>query len=104
MTTNNAPGDVKDAGLAEQGVKLVEGAAREMPVLKQIRERFRKERPLEGIRISGCLHITTETANLALTLRDGGATVVMCASNPLSTQDPVASALTEKSGVPTYAI
>ena len=104
MTTNNAPGDVKDAGLAEQGVKLVEWAAREMPVLKQIRERFRKERPLEGIRISGCLHITTETANLALTLRDGGATVVMCASNPLSTQDPVASALTEKYGIPTYAI
>ena len=104
MTTNNAPGDVKDAGLAEQGVKLVEWAAREMPVLKQIRERFRKERPLEGIRISGCLHITTETANLALTLRDGGATVVMCASNPLSTQNPVASALTEKYGIPTYAI
>jgi len=104
LTTNNAPGDVKDAGLAEQGVKLVEWAAREMPVLKQIRERFRKERPLEGIRISGCLHITTETANLALTLRDGGATVVMCASNPLSTQDPVASALTEKYGIPTYAI
>jgi adenosylhomocysteinase len=104
LTTNNTPGDVKDASLAEQGVKLVEWAAREMPVLKQIRERFRKERPLEGIRISGCLHITTETANLALTLRDGGATVVMCASNPLSTQDPVASALTEKYGIPTYAI
>ena len=104
MTTNNAPGDVKDAGLAEKGIKLVEWAAREMPVLKQIRERFRKERPLEGIRISGCLHITTETANLALTLRDGGATVVMCASNPLSTQDPVAAALTEKYGIPTYAI
>ena len=104
MTTNNAPGDVKDTGLAEQGVKLVEWAAREMPVLKQIRERFRKERPLEGIRISGCLHITTETANLALTLKDGGATVVMCASNPLSTQDPVAAALTEKYGISTYAI
>lgn len=104
MTTNSAPGDVKDTGLAEQGVKLVEWAAREMPVLKQIRERFRKERPLEGVRISGCLHITTETANLALTLKDGGATVVMCASNPLSTQDPVAAALTEKYGIPTYAI
>ena len=104
MTTNNAPGDVKDTGLAEQGVKLVEWAAREMPVLKQIRERFRKERPLEGIRISGCLHITTETAYLALTLKDGGATVVMCASNPLSTQDPVAAALTEKYGISTYAI
>ena len=104
MTTNNAPGDVKDTGLAEQGVKLVEWAAREMPVLKLIRERFRKERPLEGVRISGCLHITTETAYLALTLKDGGATVVMCASNPLSTQDPVAAALTEKYGISTYAI
>ena len=104
MTTNNTPGDIKDAGLAGQGVQLVEWATREMPVLKLIRERFRKERPLDGIRISGCLHITTETANLALTLRDGGATIVMCASNPLSTQDPVAAALTETYGIPTYAI
>ena len=104
MTVNSTPGDVKDVAGAEQGTLRVEWAAREMPVLKLIRERFLRERPLEGLRVSGCLHITTETANLALTLRDGGAAVALCASNPLSTQDDVAAALVSIYGIPTYAI
>ena len=104
MTVNSTPGDVKDVALAEQGTLRIEWAAREMPVLKLIRERFLRERPLEGVRVSGCLHITTETANLALTLRDGGAAVVMCASNPLSTQDDAAAAMVGLYGIPTYAI
>jgi len=87
--------DIKDPALAEGGKHRIEWAYREMPVIKLIRERFAKEKPLKGIRISGCLHITTETANLALTLKEGGADVVLCASNPLSTQDDVASALVE---------
>ena len=74
--------DVKDIGLAEAGRKRIEWAAREMPVVAQLTERFKKEKPLQGIRISGCLHITTETANLALGLQAGGADCVMCASNP----------------------
>jgi len=95
--------DVKDLSLASAGRKRIEWASREMPVLKLIRQRFATERPLEGIRISACLHITTETANLALTLKEGGADVVLCASNPLSTQDDVAAALVEY-GIPTNAI
>jgi adenosylhomocysteinase len=75
-----------------------------MPVLRQIKERFTKEKPLEGLRIAGCLHVTSETANLAITLRDGGADVFLCASNPLSTQDDVAAALVSEYGIPTYAI
>ncbi len=104
MKVKNIPGDIKDAALAEQGEQRIEWAAREMRVLKLIRQRFHKERPLEGVRISGCLHITTETANLALTLKDGGAAVVLCASNPLSTQDDAAAALVTVYGIPTYAI
>ncbi len=104
MKVKNTPGDVKDLALAKQGEQRIEWAAREMRVLKLIRQRFHKERPLEGVRISGCLHITTETANLALTLKDGGAAVVLCASNPLSTQDDVAAALVAIHGIPTYAI
>ena len=104
MTVQKTPGDVKDLALAHQGVDRIEWAAREMPVLRLIRERFSKERPLEGLRISGCLHVTTETANLALALRDGGAQVAMCASNPLSTQDDVAAALVEVYGIPTFSI
>ncbi len=104
MTVENTPGDVKDVAGAEKGTLRIEWAAREMPVLKLIRERFLRERPLEGLRISGCLHITTETANLALTLRDGGATVTLCASNPLSTQDDVAAALVSIHGISTYSI
>ena len=96
--------DVKDRGLAAKGVLRIEWAEREMPVLRQIRERFAKERPLEGIRIGACLHVTTETANLMRTLQAGGADVVLCASNPLSTQDDVAAALVVEYGIPTYAI
>ena len=95
--------DVKDPSLAEAGRLRIEWASREMPVVRQIRERFAKEKPLQGIRISGCLHITTETANLALALKEGGADTILCASNPLSTQDDVAAALVEY-GIPTNAI
>ncbi len=95
--------DVKDLSLAAGGRQRIEWAAREMPVVKTIRERFEKEKPLKGIRVSGCLHITTETANLGLALQAGGAEVMLCASNPLSTQDDVAAALVEF-GIPTNAI
>jgi adenosylhomocysteinase len=95
--------DIKDASLAGGGKLRIEWAYLEMPVIKLIRERFAKEKPLKGIRVSGCLHITTETANLALTLKEGGADVVLCASNPLSTQDDVAAALVDY-GIPVNAI
>ena len=95
--------DVRDLTLAEAGRRRIEWASREMPVLKLVRERFATEKPLAGIRISACLHITTETANLALALQAGGAQLVMCASNPLSTQDDAAAALVEY-GIPTNAI
>ena len=95
--------EIKDPSLAQAGRLRIEWAYREMPVVKLIRERFSKERPLTDIRISACLHVTTETANLALTLREGGADVILCASNPLSTQDDVAAALVEY-GIPTNAI
>ena len=97
------PGDVTDLNLADEGVRLIDWAAREMPVLRLVRERFDKEKPLQGIRMSGCLHITTETANLAITLQAGGADLTLCASNPLSTQDPVAAALVREYGIPTFA-
>ncbi len=96
--------DVKDIGLAEKGKDRIEWAQQFMPVLQQIRERFRREQPLQGVRISACLHVTTETANLAVTLRDGGAQAVVCASNPLSTQDDVSAALVKEYGIPTFAI
>ena len=95
--------DVKDLSLASAGRQRIEWASREMPVVRLISERFAKEKPLKGIRISGCLHITTETANLALALKEGGADTILCASNPLSTQDDVAAALVEY-GIPTNAI
>jgi len=95
--------DIKDPSLAQAGRQRIEFAAREMPVVKLIMERLAKEKPFAGIRISGCLHITTETANLALALKEGGADVILCASNPLSTQDDVAVALVEY-GIPTNAI
>ncbi|HIC94456.1 MAG TPA: adenosylhomocysteinase [Anaerolineae bacterium] len=95
--------DVKDLSLAARGGERVEWAAREMPVLRLIRERFEKERPLEGLRLAGCLHITSETANLARTLVAGGAELVLCASNPLSTQDEVAAWLVAELGVPVFA-
>ncbi len=96
--------DVKDPKLAEGGRLRIEWAEREMPVLRLIRERFAKERPLAGVRISACLHVTTETANLMRTLQAGGADVVLTASNPLSTQDDVAAALVNVFEIPTYAI
>jgi adenosylhomocysteinase len=96
--------DVKDIELAPAGQDLIDWAAREMPVVLTIRERFERERPLEGIRVSACLHVTSETANLMITLRAGGADVVLCASNPLSTQDAVAAALTRTHGVRTFAV
>ncbi len=97
-------GDVKDMGLAPRGKARIEWAEREMPVLRLIRERFAQTQPLKGIRISACLHVTTETANLAITLKAGGADLVLCASNPLSTQDDVAAALIAYHQIPTYAI
>ncbi len=95
--------DIKDPSLAEAGKQRIEWASQQMPVVKLIRERFAKEKPLKGLRISACLHITTETANLALALKEGGANLVLCASNPLSTQDDVAAALVEF-GIATNAI
>jgi adenosylhomocysteinase len=96
--------DVKDINLAKKGALRIEWAAKEMPVLRSIRERFAKEKPLKGLRLAACLHVTTETANLAETLKAGGAQVHICASNPLSTQDDVASSLAKNSGIPTFAI
>jgi len=96
--------DVSDVGLAPDGAKKIEWADRQMPVLAGIRDRFAAERPLEGWRISACLHVTSETANLVRTLAAGGADVVLCSSNPLSTQDDVAASLVVDHGIPTYAI
>lgn len=96
--------DIKDGKLAEGGRRRIDWAEREMPVLRLIRERFAKERPLNGIRMSACLHVTTETANLAQTLHLGGADLVLTASNPLSTQDDVAAALVNIYEIPTFAI
>lgn len=96
--------DIKDIKLAEGGRRKIEWAEREMPVLRLIRERFAKERPLSGLRISACLHVTTETANLMQTLHSGGADVVLTASNPLSTQDDVAASLVTHFEIPVYAI
>src|SRR5512138_288652 len=96
--------DVKDPKLADGGRLKIEWAEREMPVLRLIRERFEKDHPLDGVRMSACLHVTTETANLMRTLQAGGADVVLTASNPLSTQDDVAAALVAHYEIPVYAI
>ncbi|MCL4290887.1 MAG: adenosylhomocysteinase [Thermoleophilia bacterium] len=104
MATRAERHDVRDLALAPGGVLRVEWAEREMPVLRAIRERFARERPLQGYRLTACLHVTTETANLLRTLKAGGADVVCCASNPLSTQDDVAAALVAEYGVPVFAI
>jgi adenosylhomocysteinase len=96
--------DVKDLGLAPEGIRRIAWADRQMPVLAAIRERFEAEQPLSGYRISACLHVTTETANLARTLKAGGADVVLCASNPLSTQDDVAAALVDEFDISVFAI
>ena len=103
MTTETSA-HIKDGSLAADGIRRIRWAEREMPVLRQIRERFAKEKPLTGLRIAACLHVTTETANLMLTLQDGGAEAAICASNPLSTQDDVAAALAREYGIPTFAI
>jgi len=97
-------GDVKDIGLADAGKRKIEWAAGQMPVLEIIRRRLAKEQPLKGLRVSACLHVTSETANLMITLRDAGAEAVLCASNPLSTQDEVAASLNRDFHIPTYAI
>jgi adenosylhomocysteinase len=95
--------DIKDPSLVDEGKLRIEWAGKEMPVIKLIKQRFAKEKPLQGIRVSACLHITTETANLAMALKEGGADLVLCASNPLSTQDDVAAALVDY-GIPVNAI
>jgi adenosylhomocysteinase len=97
-------GDVRDLGLADRGKRKIEWSNQQMPVLQLIRKRFIKEKPLKDVRLSACLHVTSETANLAITLRDGGAEVTLCASNPLSTQDEVAASLIKDYSIPTYAI
>jgi adenosylhomocysteinase len=97
-------GDVKDIRLADAGKRKIEWAAQQMPVLEHIRKRFIKEQPLKGLRISACLHVTSETANLMITLRDAGGDAVLCASNPLSTQDEVAASLNRDFNIPTFAI
>ena len=96
--------DVKDLSLARKGKLRIEWAAHEMPVLRSITERFRKERPLRGIRVAACLHVTTETASLMETLKAGGAEIALCASNPLSTQDDAAASLVKNSGISVFAI
>ncbi|HYL92244.1 MAG TPA: adenosylhomocysteinase, partial [Alphaproteobacteria bacterium] len=98
------PHDVKSMGLADLGKRRIEWANQSMPVLQSIRKDFIKRQPLKGMRISACLHVTTETANLAITLRDGGANVVVCASNPLSTQDDVAASLVRDYNISCFAI
>jgi adenosylhomocysteinase len=104
VTTTTTPRhDVVDIGLADVGSRRVEWAGREMPVLAGIRARLAKERPFAGLRIAACLHVTTETANLAIALRDAGASVALCASNPLSTQDDAAAALVANEGIAVYA-
>src|SRR5450759_1670682 len=104
--TEGAPvkAHVKDLGLAERGRRRIEWAEAEMPVLRQIRERFERDQPLKGVRLSACLHVTAETANLMRTLKAGGAELALCASNPLSTQDDVAASLVQDFGISTFAI
>ena len=96
--------DVKDLALGPAGKLKIEWAEQFMPVLRQVRERFTKEQPLKGVRLGACLHVTTETAVLMITLKAGGAQVALCASNPLSTQDDVAAALVEEYEIATFAI
>ena len=104
MYTASVRYDIKDKKLAKEGARLIEWAARDMPVLLQIRERFRKEKPLKGLRVGACLHVTVETANLMITLKEGGAEVALCASNPLSSQDEAAAGLVGQHDIPVYAI
>src|SRR5512138_758658 len=101
---SNVKCDVKDLSLAPKGKLRIEWADNQMPVLKMIRKRFAKEKPLAGKKLSCCLHVTTETANLMRTLKEGGADIALCASNPLSTQDDVAASLVMDYGIPVFAI
>src|SRR5436190_2627885 len=103
-TKTKATNDIKDIRLAGEGRRRTEWAERSMPVLRQIRERFTREKPLAGKRLSACLHVTTETANLMITLKAAGADVALCGSNPLSTQDDVAAHLVRDHGIKVYAI
>ncbi len=102
-TSTSLKHDVQDLNLAPQGKRRIEWAGREMPVLRQIRDRFSQEKPLKGIRVSACCHVTAETANLAITLKTGGADATLIASNPLSTQDDVAASLVRDYGIPVFA-
>ncbi len=102
--TSTVPCDVKDLSLADAGKRRIEWAGQSMPVLAAIRKQFIKTQPLAGIRVAACLHVTTETANLMIALRDGGANITLCASNPLSTQDEVAASLVRDYSIPTFAI
>jgi adenosylhomocysteinase len=104
MATTAIPHDVKNLALADEGRKRIEWANQSMPVLESIRKEFQKTQPLKGMRVAACLHVTTETANLMITLRDGGADIALCASNPLSTQDDVAAALAAHYNIATFAI
>ena len=103
-TVTQTPCDVKNLELADLGKRRIEWANQSMPVLQSIRKDFIKNQPLKGLRVAACLHVTTETANLMITLRDGGADAVLCASNPLSTQDDVAASLVKDYGIPCFAI
>ena len=96
--------DIKDIKLAAEGKKRIEWAERDMPVLRMIKERFKKEQALKGVKLAACLHVTSETANLAITLKEGGADVYLCASNPLSTNDSVAASLVKDFKIPVFAI
>src|SRR5919106_5304454 len=104
VQTEVAKYDVRDIRLADEGKRRTEWSERSMPVLRQIRARFAQEKPLKGARLSACLHVTTETANLMITLRAAGAEIALCASNPLSTQDDVAAHLVRDHGVRVFAI
>lgn len=103
VTTTIPRHDIANAELAAEGRKRIEWAERNMPVLAQIRDRFAKSQPFAGVRISACMHVTTETANLMRTLKIGGAEIALCASNPLSTQDDVAAALVHEFGISVFA-
>src|SRR6202008_1200864 len=104
MSTTAVNCDIKNIELADLGKKRIEWANQSMKVLQIIRKEFIKNQPLKGIRVSACLHVTAETANLMIALRDGGAAVALCASNPLSTQDAVAASLVRDYNIPTFAI
>ncbi|MEI8129733.1 MAG: adenosylhomocysteinase, partial [bacterium] len=104
MTMTQAKHDIKDINLADQGKNQIEWAFKDMPVLKQIQERFIKEQPFAGLKLSACVHVTKETAALCVVMKAGGADAVLVASNPLSTQDDVAAALVKHYGIPTFAI